>query len=338
MLPQDDATAFLKRAGYDQNGRDPNAIAVAVADDDAMQCRDYFDPPGDDDLDDRIRQNALEVDDIRRAAKRDEERSNRFRENGENERADEALRHAHELRQLAASTVRQVFRVHDLFSEAFTHAVNGGHWHVAQAHLIDAIRSSDADYALKVACAKALSEIVTFLPGDNGAAFDCHWLAELAGIPIRTAQDLVASARSLGSGVATILTGTEHGSRKAVREFIEMTPARQRELLKMFRSHVTRFVLEHEIKSEKRRRSRSLSITELRALTLIHLNNEEGWGLVLSLDTHAANAWLAAEMDKAIKQRVLSEESEQRGRDTLASFNSRLKRNDSDGSRKGSVA
>jgi hypothetical protein len=323
----DDGTAFLEKHGFDKFAR--SFDETDTPDDNSKSYRACYDPP-DDDLDERIRQNAVELEDIRQAAQRDEDRAKAYRAAGEYERAEEAEKDAHELRQLAANTARQVLRVHDLFSEAFSHAVNGGHWHIAQAHLLDAIRSNDADHALKIACAKALAEIASFAPqGDDGGAFDGQWLANLSGIPLRTAQDLVESARSLESGVASILTGTEHGSRKAVRDFIEMTPARQRELLKLVRTFVTRYLIEQEIKKEKRQRSRNISITELRALTVIRLNNEEGWNHLLSLDTDAANTWLENELNRALDQRhqILSEVTMQRGRDAATALRSRRHRN-----------
>ena len=329
-----DATKILEEAGFDEHGRSLNEPADDAFEGDATRYRDYFGRGNSLDEDATFSQNAAELDDIKQAAQRDEDLAKALLESNANERprnalerAEEADRHARELRQLAAATARQVLRTHELFSEAFTHAVNGGHWNVAQAHLLDAIKSADADHALKVACVKALAEIVSFVPGDNGSPFDGPWLAELAGIPLRSAQDLIASAHALESGIAAILVGTEYGSRKALRELAEMTPARRRAAVKAVRQYLTTYLLEHAAKKEKRQRSRNFSITELRSLALAGLNNEEGWSRLLSLDTDGGNAWLADEVDKALRQRTLSERTEARGKQTLTALKSRIRRN-----------
>lgn len=324
----DEATKLLEANGCDEHGRKLDEGKS----DDGAKCFDYFEAPRNHSIDeeavaDRLKFNVVELDDIRQAAQRDEQRAKALRASGAHERADEAERHAFELRQLAATTARHVLRVHEIFGEAFAHAANNERWHIARAHLVDAIKSADADYALKVSCAKALAEVAAFTGDDNGTLFDGAWLSAAAGIPLRTAQDLTASARALDSGVAAILTGTEHGSREAVRELIDMTPARQRATINAVRACVTSYLLKHAIGKEKARRSRNLSITELRALMLIGCNNEEGWKRLISLDTDAGNAWLASEVDTALRRRALSEQSEATGRETLTALRTRIRKN-----------
>lgn len=322
----DDATRFLEAHGCDENGRRLGAAGKADSD---TACFEYFEAQQNDEekVVARLKANAVELDDIRRAAQRDEERAKTLRASGAHERADEAERHAFELRQLAATTARHVLRVHEIFGEAFAHAFNSERWHVARAHLVDAIKSADADYALKVSCAKALAEVAAFTGDDGGSSFDGAWLSKAAGIPLRTAQDLTASARALDSGVAAILTGTEHGSREAVRKLIDMTPARRRDAIHAVRACVTSYLLKHAIGKEKARRTRNVSITELRALTLIGCNNEDGWKRLISLDNEAGNTWLAGELDAALARRALSERSEATGRETLTALRTRIRKN-----------
>ena len=324
----DEATKFLEANGCDDHGR---KLDERKSDDEAT-CLDYFGVRqghfiDEDAVADRLKTNVVELDDIRQAAQRDEERAKALRASGAHERADEAERHAFELRQLAATTARHVLRMHEIFGEAFAHAVDGGHWHIARAHLVDAIRSADADYALKVSCAKALAEVATFTGDDGGTSFDGAWLSKIAGVPLRTAQDLIASARALDCGVAAILTGTEHGSREAVRKLVDMTPGRRRDAINAVRAYVTSYLLKHAIGKEKARRSRNVSITELRALTLIGCNNEDGWKRLISLDNEAGNIWLAGELDAALARRSLSERSEATGKETLTALRARIRKN-----------
>lgn len=234
--------------------------------------------------------------------------------------------HAKELRQLAAFTARNTFRIHTLFSEAFAHAVNGGNWHIAQAHLIDAIKSDEADFALKIASTRALAEIATFA-GDTGVDFDGRWLSDLADIPSSTARELITAAHAVESGVAVILTGTEHGGRKAFLEIVDMTPARRRAVVTAVKTCLTRYLLENAIERERKQRARNISIAELNALTLIGCNNPDGWHKLTTLSIDAGNEWLAAAVDEALRKRVLSERTELRATQTLSDLKKRLHRN-----------
>jgi hypothetical protein len=81
------------------------------------------------------------VEDIEQALARTEARAAEYTAQGRPDHVREYEGQAHELRKLAEFTARNVFRIYALFSEAFAHAVNGGHWHIAQAHLIDAIKA-----------------------------------------------------------------------------------------------------------------------------------------------------------------------------------------------------
>jgi tetratricopeptide (TPR) repeat protein len=322
------AEDIFEQHGLDENGRDLNALKDEYYPGDETRHRDHFGrqqaalAPDDDDRE--VSRDSVE--DMREAAKRDEERAKVLLAQGKRERAKEALKQAHELRELADDKAHNVLRTHELFSEAFSLAVEAGHWHIAQAHLIDAVKSDEADYALKVASVKALAEIATFA-GDTGADFDGRWLAGLAGIPLRSAQDLIASARDIESGVAVILTGTEHGSRKAVRKLADMTPARRREAVAAVKQCLTRYLLENAIAKERKQRARNISISELRALAFIGCNNEEGWHKLTTLSIDEGNAWLAAAVDETLRKRVLSERTEERAKQTLSDLKSRLQRN-----------
>lgn len=317
------ADDILASEGYDKNGYPINAPKAECVE--GAQTIYDLDRFVGGQLDDR-EVSREPVEDIEQAAERSKALAAMYKSQGNYERAKEYKRDARELRQLAEFTARNTFRIHALFSEAFAHAVNGGHWHIAQAHLIDAVKSDEADYALKVASTKALAEIATFA-GDTGAAFDGRWLADLAGIPLRSAQDLIASARDIESGVAVILVGTEHGTRKAVRELAEMTPARRREAVAAVKACLTKYILENAIEKERKQRTRNISPTELRALDVIGCNNEEGWKKLTTLSIDEGNAWLAAAVDEALKKRVLSERTEERAEQTLSDLKSRLQRN-----------
>lgn len=266
------------------------------------------------------------AEDIEQAAERSETLAATYKAQGKLDRVKEYEQDARELRQLAAFTARNTFRIHALFSEAFAHAVNGGNWHIAQAHLIDAIKSDEADFALKVASTRALAEIATFA-GDTGSDFDGRWLSELAGIPPTTARDLITAAHAVESGVAVILTGTEHGGRKAFLEIAEMTPARRREVVTAVKTCLTRYLLENAVEKERKKRTRNLSPTELRALDLIGCNNEDGWHKLTTLSIDEGNEWLAAAVDEALRKRVLSERTEARASQTLSDLKKRLHRN-----------
>ncbi|MDX2277913.1 MAG: hypothetical protein NW206_20885 [Hyphomonadaceae bacterium] len=343
-----DPDELLADAGFDKNGRSLTETDSEEFEGDATRHLDYFERRTDPVTreQDAAREheyfeereadqiaNAIEIDDIRQAAERDEARAKLLRAKGEHERAKEAERDALELRQLVAVTARRILQVHELFSATFFHAVAGEHWAVAQAHLIDAIRSNEADYALKLSCAKALSEIAQYLPGGTGVEFDGKWLAELTGIPLRTAQDYIASARNLESGVAAIITGTDYGDRAGVRNLVAMTPAKRYEVVHGYISnHLTKYLVAHSITKEKRRRSRNFSITEIRALSVIGLNNEQGWAELLSRDNDAGTAWLAAELDAKLEkddrnQRALSKATVSRGSRALTELNTRIRRN-----------
>jgi hypothetical protein len=315
------AEEFFASEGYDENGEPINAPKSEYAEgDQTIYDLDRF-VGGQ--LDDR-EVSGDSVEDIMQAAERTEALAAAYIAQGE--RAEEYKRDARELRQLAEFTARNTFRIHALFSEAFAHAVSGGHWHIAQAHLIDAVKSDEADYALKVASTKALAEIATFA-GDTGSDFDGRWLAELAGIPLRTGQDLVASARDIESGVAVILVGTEHSGRKAFLEIVEMTPARRREVVTAVKRCLTRYLLENAIEKERKQRARNISLAELRALALIGCNDEDGWQKLTTLSVDEGNEWLAAAVDEALRKRVLSERTEERASQTLSELKKRLHRN-----------
>ena len=342
-----DPDELLTIAGFDKNGRSLAETESEEFEGDPTRHLDYFERRTDpvtreqnaareheyfEERDADQIANAIEIDDIRQAAERDEARARALRAKGDHERAKEAERDARELRQLVAVTARRILQVHELFSAAFFHAVEGEHWVVAQAHLIDAIKSNEADYALKISCAKALSEIAHYLPGDTGE-FDGKWLTALTGIPLRTAQDYIAGARSLESGVAAIITGTDYGDRAGVRNLVAMTPAKRYEVVHGYISnYLTKYLVTHSITKEKRRRSRNFSITEMRALSVIGLNNEEGWAALLACDSEAGTAWLAAALDAKLRkddrnQRALSEATVSRGNHALTELNTRIRRN-----------
>jgi len=316
------AEEFFASHGFDANANPINAPKADHVEGETIYDLDRFTSGQ---LDDRELSRDC-VEDIEQAAARTEALAATYKAQGKPDRVKEYEQDSRELRQLAAFTARNTFRIHALFSEAFAHAVNGGNWHIAQAHLIDAIKSDEADFALKVASTRALAEIATFA-GDTGSDFDGRWLSELTGIPSSTARELIAAAHAVESGVAVILTGTEHGGRKAFLEIVEMTPARRRAVVTAVKTCLTRYLLENAIEKERKQRSRNISIAELNALTLIGCNNPDGWHKLTTLGIDEGNEWLVAAVDEALRKRVLSERTEARASQTLSDLRKRLHRN-----------
>ncbi len=93
--------------------------------------------------------------------------------------------------------------------------------------MLAVVRDTDAPYALRIACIGAMIEIAPHVGTDDGSDYDGAWLQRVTGIARRTCDDLFSSYRSLGSGLATVLIGTEDEDRKGVRKLGAMTPARQ---------------------------------------------------------------------------------------------------------------
>jgi hypothetical protein len=221
-----------------------------------------------------------------------------------------------ELRALMAESTRRTLDVHELYSGKFADAVKWGTWPEAFAHLRAGIRDDKADHALKVACVKAAIEIASLCGADDGTDFDARWLAKIADIPLRTAQDLLTSAHALESGIAALLVGTEHGGRKGVRALAKLTPARRRKAVEALREHLTLHLLEFAAKREKARRTRNISISELDALTAIGLNNRTGWAALTEQSVSDGKKWLATALDKVeAAERRHGETAEPRGCD-----------------------
>lgn len=203
-----------------------------------------------------------------------------------------------ELRALVAESTRKKLNVHELYSGKFADAVKWANWADAFAHLRAGIRDDKADHALKVACVKAAIEIASLCGTDDGTDFDARWLAKIADIPLRTAQDLLTSAHALESGIAALLVGTEHGGRKGMRALAAMTPARRRKAVEALREHLTLHLLEFAAKREKARRTRSISLSELDALTAIGMNDRTGWAALTEQSVKDGKRWLATALDK----------------------------------------
>src|SRR5258707_3164824 len=116
---------------------------------------------------------------------------------------------------------REALKVRDLSSNrAFRAAILKGDTRTAQHLMLDVIRDAEAPYALRVACITATVEIAP----DDGSDYNGEWLAKIADIPLRNAQDLISSSRSLIAGLASELVGTEDETRKGVREIGAMSP------------------------------------------------------------------------------------------------------------------
>jgi hypothetical protein len=222
-----------------------------------------------------------------------------------------------ELKALVAESTRKKLDVHAIYRGEFADAVKWGNWAEAFAHLRAGIRDDKAaDHALKVACVKAAIEIASLCGADDGTDFDARWLVKIADIPLRTAQDLLTSAHALESGIASMLVGTEDGGRKGVRALAAMTPARRRKAVEALREHLTLHLLEFAAKREKARRTRSISISELDALTAIGMNDRTGWVALTELSVSDGKKWLAATLDKCeAAERRHGDDAEPRGPD-----------------------
>lgn len=210
----------------------------------------------------------------------------------------EAFEIHRELRALVAERTRKKLDVHAIYRGKLADAVKWGNWPEAFAHLRAGIRDDRADHALKVACVKAAIEIASLCGADDGTDFDGAWLAKIADIPLRTAQDLLTSAHALESGIASMLVGTEDGGRKGVRALAAMTPARRRKAVEALREHLTLHLLEFAAKREKARRTRSISLSELDALTAIGMNDRTGWKALTEQSPKDGKRWLATALDK----------------------------------------
>jgi hypothetical protein len=228
----------------------------------------------------------------------------------------EAFEIHRELKALVAESTRKKLDVHAIYRGEFADAVKWGNWAEAFAHLRAGIRDDKADHALKVACVKAAIEIASLCGADDGTDFDGAWLAKIADIPLRTAQDLLTSAHALESGIASMLVGTEDGGRKGVRALAAMTPARRRKAVEALRERLTLHLIEFAAKREKARRTRSVSLSELDVLDAIGLNNREGRRALTDLSVKDGKRWLATALDKVeAAERRHGDDAEPRGCD-----------------------
>jgi hypothetical protein len=297
------AERILAREGYDKNGfpiAAPKDTDSTIYDLERFLSGKQSTLPLDDD--ERVTfTDAIGVDDnVAEIATREAARSVAFRATGQNERADEAMQHAVELHALAKkSVVRRTLKTDAITgSDDFGNAVLRGDFYAAREQLVAAVKSDDGDHALKSACGRALIEIASLVGDDTGEDFNGAWLARVADIPLRTAQDLIQSANALDSGLASILIGTEHGGRKAFRKIAAMTPTRRREAMATLKECLTLHLIEFAGKREKSKHSRSICKSELKVLSRVGLNNEEGWDTLTELSAKDGKKWLATMVDK----------------------------------------
>jgi hypothetical protein len=228
----------------------------------------------------------------------------------------EAFEIHRELKALMADSTRKKLDVHAIYSGGLATDMLRGDFRAAHARLCALVKDDNADAALKISGVKSIIEIAPLSGADNGEDFDGAWLAKAVGIPLRTAQDLIAMARSLESGIASMLVGIEEGGRKGVRALAKLTPAQRRKAVEALREHLTLHLLEFAAKREKARRTRSISLSELDALDAIRLNNREGRRALTDLSVKDGKRWLAAAMDKCeAAERRHGDDAEPRGPD-----------------------
>ena len=228
----------------------------------------------------------------------------------------EAFEIYRELKALMADSIRKKLDVHAIYSGALATDMLRGDFRAAHERLCALVKDDNADPALKIAGVKSIIEIAPLSGADNGENFDGAWLAKTVGIPLRTAQDLITVARSLESGIASMLVGTEDGDRKGLRALAKLTPARRRKAVEALREHLTLHLLEFAARREKARRTRNVSLSELKALSAIGLNNPEGWAALTEQSVKDGKRWLAATLDKCeAAERRHGDNAEPRGCD-----------------------
>ncbi|UGY14898.1 hypothetical protein HAP48_0041245 [Bradyrhizobium septentrionale] len=266
-----------------------------------------------DDIDARLDQQAFEINDTRQAANSERKRARELLASGDRAGADYAHAFARELNAQANSNLRRVLRNGRLFSERFARAAEEARWAEVAADLAAAVRSPDADHALKVACTQCLREIAPAFLGDAASEFDSRWLAKRAEIPLRTAQELVSDANRLEGCIAALMIDTEFGSRKALQALADETPLKQREIANSVRAYLPRYLVQHGIVSEKRKRKGSISVAELRALTFIGRNEEAGWTYLTALPSAAERTeWLGRQIEFRERQLEIDQRRSER--------------------------
>ncbi|MGY4570808.1 hypothetical protein [Bradyrhizobium sp. USDA 3256] len=250
-----------------------------------------------DDIDARLDRQAFEINDTRRAANSERKRARELLASGNAAEAEYAHAFARELNAQANSNLRRVLRNGRLFSERFARAAEECRWSEVADDLAAAIKSPDADHALKVACTQCLREIAPAFLSDNASAFDSHWLTKRVGVPLRTAQELLSDANRLEGCIAALMIDTEFGSRKALQAIAEENPSKQREIANGVRAYLPQYLLQHGIAVEKRKRKGSISVTELKALAFIGRNEETGWAYLTALPTVERTEWLGRQIE-----------------------------------------
>ncbi|MCK1611031.1 MULTISPECIES: hypothetical protein [unclassified Bradyrhizobium] len=278
-----------------------------------------------DDIDARLDQQALEVSDTRQAANDERKRAQELLAAGNSIEADCALASARQLDAQANSNVRRVLQNRRLFSERFTRMAEEGRWAEVASDLVAAIKSPEADHALRVACTQCLREIAPSFLGDTAIRFDARWLADRAGIPLRTAQELMSDANRIEAGIAALFIDTELGSRKALQEFASEAPSTQRARASTVQAHLTQHLLACGMATEKRKRTGSVSVTELRALAYIGRNDETGWAHLLALSPAHRTEWLGQMIEARERQTAIEERRSERMNRALRQIKSDLK-------------
>jgi hypothetical protein len=267
------------------------------------------------------------VSDIEAAASREFECAQRFVAGEQKDYFEyqSAIAKAKELQALARNTQRRVIQNHNLFGDRFEAALVRNDLESAEAQLIEALSSEHADYALQITCVRALIEIQSLYPDHTPqTAFDGKWLASRAGLQTWTAQRLMNDACKIESGVAALLIGTPWGKRKELRDLLDAAPSRRREIVKAVGACVTKYVMEHEIKVQAKRR-RKLSLTELNVLDFVGLNIGPVREAVADMEIAEAIEWLAAKLDDFVKRMEVSKRRERRTAEQIKTMQSELK-------------
>lgn len=247
---------------------------------------------------------AIDEGDLAQIVKSEASRAATLRSKGQHERADEAERHARHFTDLQALTkpnkARETLRVRDLASNReFTDAVLRWDLHAVNRMLVDTLRDADAPYALRVACIGAMIQIAPFVDTDDGGKFNDAWLSRTTGIPRSTCKELIDAHRDVGTDLAVLLLGTEHGEeRKDVQAFARKEGESLRSAIEALKEYHTAHMIAHAGECEEVARCRKISLSEADVLDAVGLGCRAGRERFVKMPIKAAQLWLARMLDE----------------------------------------
>jgi hypothetical protein len=190
---------------------------------------------------------------------------------------------------------RKALHVVDLAANAaFVEAVLSYDFPRVNTILIDTVRNKEASYALRVACIGALRQIAPYADTDDGGELNDAWLSRITGIARSCCKELFDAWLALGTDIAELLIGTEHGEgRGDVRAFIRENGERLDTAAEALKQYHTFAMIEHAGKFEKTARERKISLSDLDVLDSVGMNNREGREQLAAMPLKLKQVWLA---------------------------------------------